>query len=169
MATNDPKPIPTLTQKDIERFWSKVDKTPGHGPQGECWLWTDKPNIRSGYGYFMIRRNNKHKLLSAHRVSFSLQFGNPPSDKPHVCHACDIPQCVNPAHLFAGTQLDNLRDCATKGRTRNGQAKLTEEQVYKIRKLHEIGRTGRSVAKKFHVSEPAVSAVVHRHSWKHLK
>lgn len=169
MAVNDPKPIPTLTQKEIERFWSKVDKTPGHGPQGECWLWTDKPNIKNGYGHFVIRRNNKSKLLSAHRISFSLHFGSPPSYTPHVCHDCDTPACVRPIHLFAGTQRDNIRDSTIKGRMRNGQAKLTEEQVYKIRELHAIGRTGISIAEEFHISEPAVSAVVHRHSWKRLK
>lgn len=91
-----------------DRFWSKVNKTSG------CWLWT-AGTIR-GYGQFNLGRvAGKSRTAYAHRVSWELAHG-PVAGDLSVLHRCDVPLCVNPEHLFLGTQQDNLADARQKGR-----------------------------------------------------
>lgn len=90
-----------------DRFWSKVDKSAG--PQG-CWVWTGSI-ATNGYGLFTVNDRTRR----AHRVSFRLFHGY---ESPLlVCHHCDNPPCVNPAHLFEGTKSDNGLDMSAKGRS----------------------------------------------------
>lgn len=96
---------------ELERFWAKVDQSPG--PEG-CWTWTSTRNHR-GYGLFRVATD---KQVSAHRYSYQLVNG-PIVDGSFVCHTCDNPPCVNPAHLWSGSQSDNMQDRNRKGRTRN--------------------------------------------------
>jgi hypothetical protein len=96
---------PTLA----ERFWSKVDKS------GECWLWTGAL-ASSGYGAIRVR---SYVTEYAHRVALKLSGVEVP-DGLFVCHHCDNPSCVNPAHLFVGTAKDNAQDMSRKGRGRKG-------------------------------------------------
>lgn len=88
-----------------ERFWTKVRKT------GGCWLWTAS---RDRWGYGMILGPKRRPRL-AHRVAWELTFGAVPIGLL-VLHHCDIPHCVNPSHLWLGTQRDNLADAKAKGR-----------------------------------------------------
>lgn len=88
----------------MERFWSKVNKT------GGCWEWTAAANVK-GYGRFMF----EGRVQYAHRLSYAFAFGGI-SEGLLVCHRCDNPKCVNPAHLFLGTNMDNIQDCCAKGR-----------------------------------------------------
>jgi hypothetical protein len=92
-----------------ERFWMKVNRS------GSCWLWTAGTTV-FGYGQFFI----DGRLEGAHRVSWRLHFGNIPDDLC-VLHRCDVPACVNPAHLFLGTKSDNARDSVAKGRWGNAE------------------------------------------------
>ena len=88
----------------MERFWAKVDKS------GDCWLWTAS-KTKEGYGYFRF----DGAMRKAHRMSWLLTNGEIPEGML-VCHTCDNPSCVNPKHLWLGTNRDNMDDMNAKGR-----------------------------------------------------
>lgn len=105
-----------LAEKDIDRFWEKVDKTPGYGPDGDCWRWTGCTNNKQGgYGRFTTQREGRKYGLAAHRVSFVLAGGTIPPGLS-VLHKCDNRTCVNPAHLTVGSHAANTADMFQKGR-----------------------------------------------------
>ena len=79
---------------------------------GECWNWTGKVN-NSGYGYAVFNG----RKTGIHRLAYRFAFGEF-DESLFVLHKCDNPRCINPAHLFLGTQADNMRDCAAKGRNK---------------------------------------------------
>ena len=95
------------TEKEKERFWSKVQKAGEY----ECWKWLGAMKDNRQYGQVMIR--NKHE--SAHRLSYMMTMGDIPEGMV-VLHICDHPWCVNPNHLKVGTQKDNIHDMIWKGR-----------------------------------------------------
>ena len=106
----------------FDRFFVKVNKkgpVPSHCPElGPCWLWTAATTIY-GYGQFFFNG----RLEGAHRVSWRLHIGEIP-DGRCVLHRCDVPRCVNPAHLFLGTKRDNALDSVRKGRWPHAQPLL---------------------------------------------
>ena len=89
------------------RFWKKVNKKAGNS----CWEWTGATNRNGGYGQIGVRG----KIIRAHRLSWVWVNNKIPKDM-HVLHKCDNRVCVNPDHLFLGTQKDNMQDCVRKGR-----------------------------------------------------
>lgn len=109
-----------FTDRDRERFWSKVVRTES------CWLWTACRPLE--YGRF----NSDSGSFAAHRVSYALANGSCPDETPfyQVCHKCDIPACINPAHLFLGTAKDNARDKIAKGRVSKVRAKYKQYGGY---------------------------------------
>lgn len=136
-----------------ERFWSKVNKG---GPNG-CWLWTGATTPR-GYGKIFV----EGALQYAHRYSYELATGEKPGGLV-VCHRCDTPGCVNPAHLFVGSHADNSADMARKGRVRSGarhhSTKLTDAQVADIRRRAEAGELQKDLAAEFGVSKQHLSDI----------
>lgn len=132
---------------------------------GQCWPWT-RWTDRDGYGSFTVD-GRKHK---AHRLAFELATGIHP-DALKVCHTCDNPPCCNPAHLFLGTQAENLFDMRTKGRSARGSrhpfARLSETQAVEIRVRRAAGERGRVLAAEYGISEASVSDIVHGRTWRH--
>lgn len=156
-----------ITEKNIENFWKKVKKT------NSCWIWTGGVSSR-GYGNFCFHRNGKFINNRAHRFSYFLSKGEIPK-KMLICHKCNNPLCVKPAHLYAGTTSDNVRDAIRDGLwnpsqgEKNGQSKLTKEKVLKIRELHKNGNyTQQELANLFGVIQQTISLILSRKHWAHI-
>ena len=153
----------------LDRFLRHVNKT------NTCWLWTACKN-KAGYGNVGVDR----KIKLAHRVAHELFIGPIPKDLC-VCHKCDNTSCVNPSHLFTGTQNDNNQDCIQKGRAsdprncshkgeKNSHAILTANNVKEIRQLYSTGRfLQKDLAKRFAVSKSRISYITTKKQWTHIK
>ncbi len=138
-----------------QRFWGRVK------PVGGCWLWQGASRGSGPYGCYW----NGHKNTSTHRASYAALVG-PINDGKFVCHSCDTPKCVNPAHLFLGTNLDNCRDCVIKGRTKPAfPKKLDADRVRLIRRMASAGRSGASISREMGISETLASRVIRRTEW----
>ena len=111
------------------KFWSYVKKS------NDCWIWLAYKD-KDGYGTFRVG----DKKYRAHRISYFLSRGNVPH--LYVCHSCDNPSCVNPDHLWEGTNSENQLDCSKKGRKpkqRPKSFKLLMKKITKTRKRNEFG------------------------------
>jgi hypothetical protein len=143
----------SLTQHDIDRFWSRVDA----GDHESCWRWTG--SLCDGYGQILIF----YKRVKAHRVSVYLSGREIPSGL-QACHKCDNRACVNPSHIWLGTNADNVRDRDEKGRCRSrGQsgekqwkAKLSDAAVASILRDR---RHPRIIASEYEVSLNHIYAI----------
>ncbi len=150
-----------MTAHERERFDAKWTPEPNTG----CFLWLGT-RTWNGYGHFKL----DGKPRRAHRLAWELTNGAIPGDL-QVLHRCDVRECVNPDHLFLGTQADNIVDRDAKGRgvwspgAKNGQAKLTPAQVSEIRRLAAI-RSQASIARDFGMSKAATCLIVNRKRWK---
>jgi hypothetical protein len=161
-----------------DRFWMKVDKNgpvPPHCPDlGQCWTWT-AAKIKSGYGRIGVGPIAE----PAHRVSWMLHVG-PIPPKHDVCHHCDNPSCVNPAHLFVGTRQQNVDDMMRKGRYSaaargrkwhrghdHPMAKLTEQQAREIKRSKGL-RTAVELSAQYGVNKHHVQAIWRDDAWRHV-
>ena len=157
----------TRARPAIDRFWEKVDKTPGYGRDGDCWIWKSTKKDKDGYGGF----TENGKLIRAHVFSYRIHKGEVPKGA-FVCHDCDNPSCVNPSHLWLGDATSNNRDKVKKGRQsclfgeKSGNAKLTEEQV---RCILRDDRTQELIAQTYGVKRATIGLIKTRKNWKHLQ
>lgn len=131
-----------------------------------CWIWVGGLNS-NGYGIFSYNG----KQLKAYRFSFELHNG-PIINGLYVCHRCDVPACVNPNHLFLGTNKDNTLDSVKKGRHKNPcftgedhhNAKLTKDDVIAIRASNE---TLIVLGDRYGVAFQTISKIKRNKAWKY--
>jgi len=137
-------------------------------PESGCWIW-----MAGRCSHFYGRLKIKGKVENAHRASYREFVGEIP-DGLFVCHKCDIPECINPDHLFLGTYADNMEDMRRKGRGRviagsgNYHAKLTEHDVLLIRGELDCGTSIAELAERYGVVNSTISMIGTRQRWKHI-
>ncbi len=150
-----------------ERFWKKVRKT------DTCWLWIGAHGP-SGHGVISSGGGKHQKHLRATAVSWEIANG-PVPDGFDICHHCDNPPCVNPAHLFLGTALDNMRDCIKKGRFKflkprpgetNNNVKLTWPIVRDIRAAYAAGENLSDLSRHYLVARSTLREIVTGRCWR---
>lgn len=156
---------PAHNRSTPDKFMAKVNKT------DSCWLWTGGTN-HIGYGIVGYHG----KAYKAHRLSWTINVG-PIPDGLKVLHRCDVRNCVRPDHLFLGTQDDNMKDCATKGRIvsvprygeQNARSKMTADGVRKMREIYARGGIGqKNLGKMFGVTAMTVNRIVRGQLWKQI-
>jgi hypothetical protein len=143
-------------------FWERVAKGDG------CWTWLGRT---TGKGYGQIT-SKWFTTKSAHRIAYELANG--PAGDLHVLHRCDNPPCVNPAHLFLGTNRDNIHDMLRKGRqprigSKNPHAKLTEAQVGTVKRMLADGWSYAAISLQTGVPRYAISAIYCGKVWRHVE
>lgn len=158
-----------------ERFKANITQDPGTG----CWLWCGVVSS-SGYGYVWYRE--RKKTVRAHRLSYEMSKGMIPPGQ-FICHTCDVPRCVNPDHLFAGTNSDNMQDALRKGRhtnqkpghrehmrsigdredvkgSSNVKAFFTESDILEIFRLSFAGVPGLRIAAQFECDSSTIYGIL---------
>lgn len=163
---------------NLQLVWQRVEKTPT-----DCWLWLGNKG-HDGYG--LITLNGK--LFRAHRVAFQAATGIEPGEL-HVLHTCDVRSCINPKHLWLGTNQDNVDDKVRKNRqskgekhsqalahikfnrkgVNNARAKLTDDAVKEIRGTYKSRTISRKAfAEKYGVSISTLKGVLSNKIWTHV-
>jgi hypothetical protein len=165
-------PIPILTNKDISRFWLKVEKRASH----QCWLWKGYC-LPAGYGAFSFANGQTAKegwtTATAHSIACFLMHGPSPEGKPFALHNCDNPSCCNPKHLFWGSQSANIKQAYARGHRpaldnrgeKNGRAIFTEADIVAIRTSN---KSLRQEATERGVSVATIAAIRQRRNWRHV-
>jgi hypothetical protein len=177
-----------ITVPEVLRFWENVKYC-----DSGCWEWRGSM-ARSNYGWFTIagerntrkrgtfRQRKGNRRVFAHRFSYFLHHGVDPDDLV-ICHRCDNPPCINPAHLFLGTHADNVHDMIRKGRanwTKKALEKVARGEGHQFSKLTEAavrdirgrwaagGGNMHAMAREYGVAVNAVYQVIRRITWKHV-
>ncbi len=157
--------MPPLPRPWQERYWPKVDV------QGadDCWPWKAY-RMPHGYGVHSLSPKEPKREALVHRIAWLLEHGSIPMGV-HVLHRCDNPPCCNPAHLFLGTQADNIADMVAKSRQqsgeRSGKAKLTWVQVREIRRRFAAREASfAELSSAYGVGRQAIDKIVKYQRWK---
>lgn len=163
--------IKTRTSISVEiRFWDLITKN-----KVGCWIWGRKATANRRHRNICVGKGS----MRVHRFSWEFYYGPVPNGL-FVLHSCDNKACVNPNHLFLGTQKDNVHDMMRKGRDPfrrsypglkgelSGKAKLSEKKVIEIRKLYSEGCSVLKLSKIFGTSGSNIVHIVKRHTWRHI-
>jgi len=152
-----------MDESIIRRFCAKIK----FSLPDRCWLWQAGTN-RDGYGSFYSTG-----YIGAHRFAYELWVG--PLGDLHALHTCDVRSCVNPTHIFKGTNLDNIRDKVEKGRSYRPIGELscssvvTENIVRSIRSQHSAGYSQLEISIRHRVTPMLVHRIVRFKTWKHVR
>lgn len=166
MPFKHPKPLPPFSESDIARFWSKVDKTPGQGPNGECWGWT-AGKFSFGYGCFGVSVEGRRRELEAHRVAYFFHKGEDPYPDL-VLHGCDWGPCCRGEHIRKGSVLDNVTDRVIRGRSNSSVLSLAD--IDEIKRLYAEGTlTTRELGKRFNISHTTARCIGSGQRYRHLQ
>ena len=182
-----------FTERNLRNFWRRVDKNgplpdqsiPHYRGLSQCWTWLGSLHPQKGYG--QLGWNGR--LIYVHRFSWILANGAIP-DGMRILHRCDIRSCVNPDHLFVGTDEDNARDRESKSRgkqpcgdmngkrrhpdkcargERNGNAILTLEQIVQMRFRYRLGGIShQALADEYGIDKSQAGRIIRRQFWKHV-
>lgn len=163
----------------LERFAANVDTS---GGPDACWPWTGGRNAL-GYGRIHVGGSRGRRLF-AHRLAYEIAVGPLAAN---ACHRCDNPPCCNPAHIFDGSQRDNILDAASKGRIASGDdhglrkhpearergerhhnARLTEQQVVEIRIAADTRQDYNDIGRRYGVTRVTVNEIALGRKWKHV-
>lgn len=175
--------IPVTFERLKAKFFASVDQCES---EEKCWNWTG-PKHTNGYARLAVGKSGGPNFFvdSGHRFSWKLFQGEIPEGM-QINHRCDNRRCVNPSHLFLGTQMDNMRDKIAKGRascgekhslatkiktprgSQNPTAKLVEADIPQILELAKAGKFQREIAAQFGVSKTAIGYILRGRNWKHL-
>jgi HNH endonuclease len=131
-----------------DRFWKSADLT------GECWLWT-KCCAPNGYGQVWYEGKNDR----AHRIAWILTYGPIPKGL-FICHTCDVRHCINPEHLFLGTQSDNMIDAVTKGRAARYNKPHVQVDPAEVKRRYANGERQHTIAHDLGICQATVSLIV---------
>lgn len=151
------------TRSSLTSFMESVFPEPNTG----CWIWAGSVRSASGHGSVFYKNL---KLFTAHRASYFFHKGEIPNGQS-VLHTCDVPQCVNPDHLYLGTQQQNVIDRDSRKRRRppkgslNGRALINEVIADGIKALLSTGISHKEIAKTYGVSKGCVSEISSKRTW----
>lgn len=152
----------TRNRKPLKTFEEQIVRNDKSG----CLEWTGSV-VRGGYGYIIRKR----KKIMAHRYWYELHVG-PIQPGEVLCHRCDNPRCIEPKHLFIGSQAENISDKVRKSRQARGEkiatAILTAEQVVALRQEYAEGARQVDLASKYGIHQTSVSLIVRRKNWPHI-
>ena len=167
--------LPKLSEKDIARFEAKVGPlvdSPNPDYDGKCRLWQASKN-NNGYGKFGLNGT----VAYAHRVAKFIEMGDDFDHDGWALHRCHVRACVNPECLYLGDRSDNTRDAIEAGNlkppprmrgSKNGKAKLTEQDVREIKTLLKIGTPQTAIARLYEVSPKTISHIKTGKNWSHV-
>ena len=150
----------------IASFFSHTSENPKTG----CIEWTGTLD-KDGYGKFYY----KGRTLIAHRVAWLIEHNEIPNKC--VLHMCDNPKCVNPAHLFTGTQKENIHDMIRKGRenktkfargSKVGISRLKEQDIPNVREMYQSGMSQQGIADKLGVNQSTISNILNGKTWRQV-